>query len=145
MGTKISLRGDTLVCHPAFRGFSSQRFCSLPARANLITDPGFESCTEDLGDAPGWTTTNNPPCFNFGGHSGSWGALFAGSESTVSQTITTIIGDNYDFSFWLRGSNSSDSFAASFGSDEVLDLVDPGSFAYTLEDFTVTGRDKHGD
>jgi hypothetical protein len=58
---------------------------------------------------------------------------------TMSQSISTTAGDNYDFSFWLDdGSVSPDSFTASFGSDEVLDLVNHSDFGYTLEDFTVT-------
>lgn len=57
----------------------------------------------------------------------------------MSQTITTIAGDDYDFSFWLKAFPvSPDSFTASFGSDEVLDLVNPAGFGYTQKDFSIT-------
>jgi hypothetical protein len=112
----------------------------VPARANLITDPGFESCTVNGGTLPGWTASLDGACNSLAAHTGNWGALFSGHPNTLSQTITTIVGDNYDFSFWLTSdlANSPSFLTASFGGDEVLDLVDPGVFDYTLEDFTVT-------
>jgi len=116
----------------------------VPARANLIPDPGFESCAL-VGDAPpGWTASSGN-IFCYGSttpHTGNFDVVFTATASTLSQTITTIAGDNYDFSFWLwdaAGTGSApDFFTASFGSDEVLDLVNHASFTYTLEDFTVT-------
>ena len=107
--------------------------------ANLITDPGFESCTTvSLATPPGWNASGNTFC---GGnpHTGSWDADFNVAGGTLSQSITTIVGDNYDFSFWLKGFPSSpDFFTASFGSNELLDLVNVANFGYTQEDFTVT-------
>jgi hypothetical protein len=109
----------------------------VPARANLITDPGFESCASFGGPPPGWTVTGIAFC-DKNPHTGTWDTEFV-SSGTVSQTITTIAGDNYDFSFWLEGEPPSPaSFTASFGSDEVFDLVNPGTFGYEQEDFTVT-------
>jgi hypothetical protein len=111
----------------------------VPARANLITDPGFESCASDGSPTiPGWTTSSGNVGCNGNAHTGTYDADFGGA-GTLSQTITTITGDKYDFSFWLWGAaGTPDSFTASFGSDEVLDLVNPSSFSYTQEDFTVT-------
>ena len=111
----------------------------VPARANLITDPGFEKCA-NLGDPPpGWTASGLVSC-DFNPHTGNWDATFSlTGGGTLSQTVTTIAGDNYDFSFWLEADSfSPDFFTASFGSDEVLDLTSPASFVYTLEDFPVT-------
>jgi hypothetical protein len=110
----------------------------VPARANLITDPGFESCASFGTKPPGWVGTGSVVC-SANSHTGSHDADLIPATATLSQTITTITGDNYDFSFWLLDdTDSPDSFTASFGSDEVLDLVNPGSFGYTQEDFTVT-------
>jgi hypothetical protein len=111
----------------------------VPARANLITDPGFESCTVIGIQSPGWTASSGNNFCNALSNTGSWNHTFTGSASTLSQTITTITGNNYDFSFWLADSSGSpDFFTAFFGTDEVLDLVNPAVFGYTQEDFTVT-------
>ena len=111
----------------------------VPARANLITDPGFESCTSTgflPPPPPGWTASSSSVYCAPDSHTGSYAADLGGE---LSQTITTITGDNYDFSFWLiNNASSPDFFTASFGSDEVFDSVNPATFGYTLEDFTVT-------
>jgi hypothetical protein len=113
----------------------------VPARANLITDPGFENCTDiGVGIAPpGWTVSSGDVFCDNNQHTGTLDADFVLGPNTLSQTIPTITGDNYDFSFWLRAfPDTPDYFTASFGSDEVLDLVNPAGFEYTQEDFTVT-------
>jgi hypothetical protein len=111
----------------------------VPARANLITDPGFESCTSNpTVPPPGWTPSNGDNYCSDNAHTGSYDVDFAGPESTLSQTITTIAGDSYDFSFWVQDLHMNNVFSASFGSDEVLSSVPEGPFGYTLEDFTVT-------
>jgi hypothetical protein len=111
-----------------------------PARANLVADPGFESCGNIADQPPGWTvggSAGSAFC-SANPHSGSWDADFAFGSSTLSQTITTTAGDQYDFSFWLWGPISVlGSFSASFGGDTVLDLQNART-PYTLEDFTVT-------
>jgi hypothetical protein len=111
--------------------------------ANLVTNPGFESCTFPAGAAPppGWTGTafcDGQP------HSGNWAANFqapVGAPETLSQSISTTPGGTYDFSFWLQlqeGTPFNSTFTASFGADQVLDLSNGSGFGYTLEDFTVT-------
>jgi hypothetical protein len=112
-----------------------------PTRANLVTDPGFESCTTELqGPPPGWT--GNAVCHLFFPHSGSWAASlgFVAGSNTLSQSITTTVGDMYEFSFWLENVTATppDAFTASFGSDTVLNLTNVNSFFYTFEDFTVS-------
>ena len=59
---------------------------------------------------------------------------------TLSQAISTIAGDSYDFSFWLAiCADNGDTFAASFGGTEVLSAISNGAFnEYALEEFTVT-------
>jgi hypothetical protein len=112
----------------------------VPARANLITDPGFESCTSSFFGPPGWARSFPSAFCNQNPHTGGWDTDGSGRAGTLSQTIATIVGDNYDFSFWLWNPVGAPGiFTASFGSDEVLDLVNVGVIAsYTLEDFTVT-------
>jgi len=60
----------------------------------------------------------------------------------LSQTITTVIGDKYDFQFWLLGPGAGttpNSFSASFGGNTVFSLTNsPGPSSYTLEDVVVT-------
>jgi hypothetical protein len=73
----------------------------VPARANLITDPGFESCT-GIEAPPGWTSSGDAGCNSLAAHTGSWGVIFSPIPNTLSQTITTIAGENYDFSTAMK-------------------------------------------
>jgi hypothetical protein len=113
---------------------------AAPTRANLITNPGFESCTTNSqSPPPGWTGTAE--CISTGAHSGTWQATFPGRSgpTTLSQSITTTAGAVYDFSFWLENLQSfSNFFTASFGADQVLNLnnVQPGG--YVFENFSVS-------
>jgi hypothetical protein len=81
-------------------------------------------------------------CANFNSHSGSWETVFASVGGSLSQTITTVIGDKYDFQFWLLGPGAGttpNSFSASFGGNTVFSLTNsPGPSSYTLEDVVVT-------
>jgi hypothetical protein len=121
---------------------------SAHAAVNLVVNPGFEICTGappiDPDDEPptfpsSWTATGNVPCQNTP-HSGQTSANMLAHTNTLSQAISTIAGDNYDFSFWLQICvDSADTFAASFGGTEVLSVISDGDFiTYALEEFTVT-------
>ena len=110
----------------------------VPARANLITDPGFESCTASGTTPPNWT--GSAPVYSSCDttpHTGSYDDTLSAAGS-LSQTIATITGDTYDFSFWLGAGGTPYHFTASFGSNQVFSLFDPGSLGYTMEDLTVT-------
>lgn len=108
------------------------------ARANLVTDPGFESCTGGQIPPPDWSGTAG--CSPAIVHSGSFAAAFD-SRQTLSQSITTNAGASYDFSFWfdpdlrLPGDYS---FTAAFGADVVADITNAPPSTYTFYDFTVT-------
>lgn len=106
-----------------------------PSLANLVTDPGFESCPT-LPPPPGWSGTAGCNVFS---HTGSFAAGFEGS-SNLSQSIPTTAGTMYDFSFWVSGIDlvTPTQFTASFGGNQVLDLVNVTPTTYTFEDFTVT-------
>jgi hypothetical protein len=108
------------------------------ALANLVTDPGFESCTTDgAAPPPGWTGT--ALCGTPAPHSGNWAADFS-SGQMLSHSMATTAGDMYEFSFWLRfEASQSNSFTAAFGPDVVLNLTNSNpTFSYIFEDFTVT-------
>ena len=111
------------------------------ARANLIVNPGFETCPS--GQASGWQpSTINPlgfPC-SPPSHTGVFATHMVGAGS-LTQTIVTIPGQSYDFAFWLAesgGSSPSNNFSANFGSTRVLTLSNTTLPSYTLEEFTVT-------
>src|SRR6185312_8718212 len=71
---------------------------AAPARANLITDPGFESCTAAGATPTAWSSSGDIACYPTAAHAGNWGTVFGYLADTLSQTITTTPGDNYDFS-----------------------------------------------
>ena len=106
-----------------------------PSLANFVTDPGFESCPTSP-PPPGWSGTGG--CDTFA-HTGSWSAGFEGTN-TLSQSIPTTAGTMYDFSFWVSSINliTPNQFTATFGADQVLDLVNTIPTTYTFEHFTVT-------
>ncbi|HME40532.1 MAG TPA: PEP-CTERM sorting domain-containing protein [Steroidobacteraceae bacterium] len=106
-----------------------------PTLANLVTDPGFESCTMfSQSPPPGWSGTG---FCDQNSHSGSWdGGMLS---AMLSQSIATTPGGTYDFSFWLLSGpvSASNSFTAAFGSDQVLNVVNSGFIPYTFYDFKV--------
>lgn len=86
--------------------------------SNIVTDPGFEmgipgSYTGAMGD--GWVVTagtgaicnvNGAGCGNAGpAHTGTQMAFLDWSNSfnTISQTLTTVVGQTYTISFWVFG------------------------------------------
>jgi hypothetical protein len=94
--------------------FSAAVVCCLilarPAAADLITNGGFET-----GDFTGWTegghwmdTYVEPNSYVYGAHTGNYYVFFGavGADATISQTVTTALGENYTLSFWLAGNGS---------------------------------------
>jgi hypothetical protein len=111
----------------------------MPARANLVADPGFEGCTSTSGQPPGWVSTGTAYCATYS-HSGNW-AEYLGTNiaSEISQTIPTTVGNVYDFSFWAAYGSSSEGtdLEAFFGTDMVFSQ---STFLpnYTFENFQIT-------
>jgi hypothetical protein len=110
-----------------------------PARANLVTDPGFESCG-NVGDTPpGWAASSANFACSGNPRTDDWDAGAFGDASTLSQNISTVAGHSYDFSFWLQGpAPGMGTFTASFNGGTVLNLSGVEPLAYTREDFSVT-------
>src|ERR1700742_2868009 len=86
----------------------------VPARAaNLVLNPGFEDSNvdftnwnvtlaarvPDFGD-PSFLLISNMP--NSGNNSADFGALLPGSSDAISQVFSTVAGQSYTFSFFLR-------------------------------------------
>jgi hypothetical protein len=104
------------------------------AGGNLVANPGFET-----GDFTGWTLTGvnedathntvvEPAGFNsWLPHSGSFFAALgaSGSDSMLSQTIATTVGQTYTFSWFLGSDGSTPSdFSAFWNGSTILSLVD---------------------
>jgi hypothetical protein len=97
---------------------------SIPAHANTIVNPGFET-----GNLTGWTCTGVCEAEGYIVHAGSSAMSGHGNSwSTLSQTIATTPGTLYDFSFW-----SAEDFASGGKLLEYsLDGANPVSVAGTL-------------
>lgn len=115
------------------------------ARANLVSNGGFEA-----GDFTDWTVIEGGAgnfivvADYFSPHSGDYHAIFAasqGQDDSIEQTLTTVPGQSYAVTFWLRGGDTlqfDNHFSASFGGTELLSLSDAAFFGYTEFTFNVT-------
>jgi hypothetical protein len=114
------------------------------ARANLIINGGFET-----GSFPPWVLSppNSGLTFvtgSFAGqnpHSGSFQAAFGevGSDDRINQTIPTVPGATYNFSFWhaVQNGGPTNDFSAKFGGQTVFSAVNEPTHGYQLSSFNV--------
>ena len=110
------------------------------ARANLITNGGFET-----GDFSGWTVfgTDNavvgPTPFT-SPHSGNFQALFASGDNSISQNLTTTPGSSYVITFWLAANvrqGGSPSVSVNWGGSNIFSDSLTSPFGYTEYTFNV--------
>ena len=121
-----------------------------PASANLVTNGNFDADSPPVQTAPvGWTLTQAPSGTDFFVGSGptfgafslpnsaNFGATGA-FDDTLSQVLSTIMGQTYTISFELAhdATNTANDFSATFGADQILSLTNSPEFGYTL--FTAT-------
>ena len=116
---------------------------AYPAKANLVTNGGFES-----GDfPPGWTLGGDTgfdsvrgPDFGINPHSGSFQALLSVSTgSSISQMLALTVGTTYTVDFWLANNDfGATSFAASLGGVTGFSVTNAGPSAYTEHTFNFT-------
>jgi len=116
---------------------------ALPAKANLITNPGFET-----GDFTGWTDVSGSVFGTFIGvpphsvppHSGSFQAVFGG-PGLLSQSVATTAGASYTINFFLAlaGFTAEHTFSVSWGGVPLLTLGPFHTpFGYTEYTFNAT-------
>jgi hypothetical protein len=104
---------------------------------NLVANPGFET-----GDFTGWTLSGNTGFTSVVSspvHSGSYAGSFGqvGSTGDLFQTLVTVPGMTYTFSFWLANDGGTpSSFEADWNGSSVFSLTNPAGFGYTQETFS---------
>jgi hypothetical protein len=117
---------------------------AYPAKANLITNPGFET-----GDFTGWTIVNHgfitSVVGTFNGvspHSGNFQGAFSGlggSPSAIGQSVAATSGASYTIDFWLANdSTSPNSVSVMWGGVTLFSLTNQSTFGYTHHTFTET-------
>jgi VPDSG-CTERM motif len=124
-------------------GAAAAFFVAYPAKANLITNSGFET-----NDFTAWTVSgrdndvvNSVPFIS--PHSGECQALFGVLNNSITQNVATTSGSSYVIHFWLAAkiyNPVAGSFSVNWGGSTVFSHLFPlGIYGYTEYTFTVNG------
>jgi VPDSG-CTERM motif/Carbohydrate binding domain len=116
---------------------------AYPAKANLITNGGFET-----GDFTGWTltggsgTTVQGTLFGISPHSGNFQAVPSASPPphsvSLAQTLATTPGATYTVDFWVATLGSASTMSVEWGGTTVFSHLFPSDSSYTEVTFNVT-------
>jgi len=105
-----------------------------PVKANLITNPGFET-----GNLSGWTLPIGfsvlGTTFGIAPHSGSFQA-FSGGFGVLGQSVATTVGQSYTVDFWAATTTSGT--LSVLGGSTVFNHLFAGPTGYTEFTFTFT-------
>ena len=113
---------------------------ALSARANLVTNPGFET-----GDFTGWTQWGDTSFTGVSSsvpiHSGNFAAYFGptSTDGGIDQNIAgTVAGQSYIVDFWLSNGDTSGNnrMSVQFSGVTLLSLTSAPAFPYTEYTFT---------
>jgi hypothetical protein len=111
---------------------------------NIVTNCGFETgnfTPWTVVDPSGFTVLGGPSDAPSGPNSGNFfadlGAL--GSDGTLSQTLTTVPGQTYNFAFWLASDGDTpNDFTATWDATNVFTQASIPAMPYTLFTFSET-------
>jgi len=103
------------------------------AQDNLVINSGFET-----GNLTGWPGGDHNGIFvnAANAHTGTYSCWLGavGTDGTLSQDITTVVGQAYHVDFWLRSPGGSpNDFSASFAGVTFFSVTNAGVFPYTDE------------
>ena len=129
--------------------FTLSAFAVQASAANIVTDPGFESGTPssytgDMGD--GWVVTagTGAICNNSGAGCGSAGVAHTGAQmafldwsdslNTITQTLTTVIGQTYTISYWVADMHPN-FLEVTFGGSTLFDGTAPTNGLGSPDDY----------
>ena len=129
--------------------FTLSAFAIQASAANIVADPGFESGTPssytgDMGD--GWMVTagTGAICNNSGTGCGSAGVAHTGAQmafldwsdslNTITQTLTTVIGQTYTISYWVADMHPN-FLEVTFGGSTLFDGTAPTNGLGSPDDY----------
>ncbi len=137
---KMALKGKTLKKLLSMITTTVFLFATSSVSANLITNSGFET-----GDLTGWSCTGADSCGTptwATPHSGAYamGGFDNLGFGTLSQSITTVIGQTYDFSFFSQVSQIRSGNILRYQIDSLLPVLvsSTTSYDFTSTNFTAT-------